>query len=79
MTSRKYAKAVKRYVERDDFRKLEKLLDKDRSLAKAALSRKKKQNGLHMAAKRGSADCLKVSSGVVHHECDKKFKIASCR
>ncbi len=50
---------MKKCIERDDFAKLRKMLASDRELAAATLNGKW-QNGLHMAAKRGSADCLRV-------------------
>jgi len=50
---------MRRYIERDEWRKLSKLLDKNEGLSGERIGKDGK-TGLHLAAKLGHEDCLRV-------------------
>jgi len=51
---------MRRYIERDEWRKLSKLLDKNEDLSGGEKICKDGKTGLHLAAKLGHEDCLRV-------------------
>ena len=58
-SSKKTRDRLKRYIERDDFRKLKRMLEDDKDVANSSLNGKG-QNALHLSAKYGSYDCLNL-------------------
>lgn len=55
-----YSKTLRKYVMANKFKKVSKMLKKNRHLLNVSLGKKKKQTGLHLAAKHGCCDTLRV-------------------